>query len=167
MRDIETDRWHRLGSSIVWDSAALAPLLTAGYLLSLREVLSWRKAWPSAPPCGSATVLVGGLEACLDLLAPVEAEQFLRSQIKPLILDFQARWDQRGLVFGFGAPENAFKIEPANEEILFVRRDQSRVRLSFAMWDGSANLNLSRLVQRPTGNAKGKVTIGYHVQRIS
>ena len=105
------------------------------------------------------------LAGALDVRGIIEASG--RSQIKPLILDFQARWDQRGLVFGFGAPENAFKIEPANEEILFVRRDQSRVRLSFAMWDGSANLNLSRLVQRPTGNAKGKGTIGYHVQRIS
>ena len=166
MHEFETDRWHRLGSSIVWDSAALAPLLTAGCLVSLREVLIWRKAWPSAPPCGSDTVLVGGLEACLELLAPVEAEQFLRRQIKPLILDFQRRWDQRGLVFGFGAPENAFRVESANEEILFMRRDQSQVRLSFAMWDGSASLNLSRLMQ-PAGGAKGKGTIGYHVQRIS
>ena len=166
MLDIETDRWRRLGSSIVWDSAALAPLLTAGCLVSLREVLGWRKAWPSAPPCGSDTVLVGGLEACLELLAPPEAEQFLRWQIKPLILNFQARWDQRGLVFGFGAPENAFRVESTNEEILFIRRDQSQVRLSFAMWDGSASLNLNRLMQ-PAGGAKGKVTIGYHVQRIS
>ena len=166
MLDIETDRWRRLGSSIVWNSAALAPLLSAGCLISLREVLSWRKVWPSAPPCGSDTVLVGGLEACMELLVPPEAEQFLRRQIKPLILDFQRRWDQRGLVFGFGAPENAFKVEPASEEILFIRRDQSQVRLSFAMWDGSASLNLNRLVQ-PAGGAKGKVTIGYHVQRIS
>lgn len=166
MLDIETNRWRRLGSSIVWNSAALAPLLSAGCLVSLRQALSWRSAWPPAPPSGSDTVLVGGLEACLEVLAPTEAEQFLRRQIKPLILNFQRRWDQRGLVFGFGAPENAFRVEPANEEILFLRRDQTHVRLSFAMWDGSASLNLNRLVQ-PAVGVKGNVTIGYHVQRIS
>jgi len=166
MIEIESDRWRRLGSSIVWDSAALAPLLSAGCLVSLREALSWRKAWPADPPCGSDTVLVGGLEACLDLLSRDEAEQFLRAQIKPLILDFQRRWDQRGLVFGFAASANAFIVEPLSDEVLFVRRNQSRVRLSFAMWDGSANLNLIRLVQ-PASNSKGRTPIGYHVQRIS
>lgn len=166
MQEIDGTVWHRRGSSIVWDSAALAPLLAKNCLVSLREVLSWRKAWPAAFPTKNSAVLVGGLEACLELLEPVEAENFLRQQVKPLIREFQRRWDSHGLVFGFGASEGAFRVDAVNEEIRFVRRNQTAVRLSFAMWDGSTGLQLSRLVQ-PFGATKSGTTIGYYVPRIS
>jgi hypothetical protein len=166
MEEIESTVWHRRGSSIVWDSATLAPFLADGCLVSLREVLGWRKTWPAASPAGNHTILVGGLEACLELLAPTEAENFLRQEVKPLIREFQRRWDSHGLVFGFGASEGAFRVDAVSEEIQFVRRDQTAVRLSFAMWDGSTGLQLSRLVQTSSA-AKGSATIGYYVPRIS
>jgi hypothetical protein len=164
MQELYGTVWHRRGSSIVWDSAALAPLLADGCLVSLREVLSWRKAWPVVS--SSSPVLVGGLEACLELLPPAEAESLLRQQVKPLIRDFQRHWDNRGLVFGFGAPVGAFQVDPVSEEVCLMRRDQTKVRLSFAMWDGSTDLQLSRLIQ-PSGSAKSDTPIGYYVQRIS
>jgi hypothetical protein len=166
LRELSATTWQRRGSSIVWDRDALGPLLSADCLVSLRKALSWRGGWPVEPPGSGSTVLVGGLETCLEILAPEEAERFLRGTIKPFIVEFQAHWDQRGLVFGFGTSAHSFQLQGSTEELLFVRRDRRAVRLSFAMWDGSSTLNLTRLLREDTQFRNG-VAIGYYVQRIS
>jgi len=45
--------------------------------------------------------LVCGIETFLDVMEPAEAQHFLKSRVKPFVQEFQTRWDQRGLVFGF------------------------------------------------------------------
>ena len=166
MRDLSSTTWQRRGSSVIWDRDALGPLLAADCLVSLRQVLGWRDHWPAEPPGNGSTVLVGGLETCLEVLVPEEAERFLRGTIKPFIIEFQAHWDQRGMVFGFGTSQHSFRLEGATEELYFVRRDRRHVRLSFAMWDGSSTLNLTRLL-REDPQTRNRATIGYYVQRIS
>lgn len=166
MREMSSSAWLRRGSSIVFDKQSLGPLISSGSLISIREALSWMKAWPTEPPSGSRTVLVGGLETCLEVLTSQDAERFLREPVKAFILQFQERWDQVGLVFGFGTSPSSFEVTSAEEEIIFRRRGGERVRLSYFMWDGSSTLNLTRLVR--DGDQPGKqVTVGYHVLRIS
>jgi hypothetical protein len=121
MREMSSSAWLRRGSSIVFDKHSLGELITEGCLISLREALSWMKAWPSQAPGQGQTVLVGGLEACLEVMPQEDAEAFLRNRVKPLVLEFQSRWDQRGLVFGFGTPEWSFQVTAAREEVLFLR----------------------------------------------
>lgn len=166
MRDMSSSAWLRRGSSIVFDKQSLGPLITDGCLVSLREALSWVKSWPEDQPDDRHTVLVGGLETCLEVLSPEDAEAFLRTRIKPFVLEFQSRWDQRGLVFGFGTSEKSFEITATHEEVLFLRRDRKQVRLSYSLWDGSATMNVTRLVRNDSQTGK-KVTIGYYVPRIS
>lgn len=166
MREMSSSAWLRRGSSIVFDKHSLGPLITDGCLVSLREALSWMKSWPAQPPDDRQTVLVGGLETCLEVFSPEDAEAFLRNRIKPFVLEFQSRWDQRGLVFGFGTPEKSFEVTASQEEVLFLRRDRKRVRLSYSLWDGSATMNVTRLV-RDDGQTGKRVTLGYYVPRIS
>jgi len=166
MREMSSSAWLRRGSSIVFDKHSLGPLITDSCLVSLREALSWMRSWPAQPPSDRQTVLIGGLETCLEVLSPKDAEAFLRSRIKPFILEFQWRWDQRGLVFGFGKPAEAFVVTPSDEEVLFIRQDQQRVRLSYSLWDGSATMNVTRLF-RIDGQTGRQITIGYHVPRVS
>jgi hypothetical protein len=163
---MSSSAWLRRGSSIVFDKHSLGPLITKGFLISLREALSWMKAWPAQPPEDGQTVLVGGLETCLEVLSPEDAEEFLRNRITPFVLEFQSRWDQQGLVFGFGTTDKSFEVTASQEEVLFLRRDRKRVRLSYSLWDGSATMNVTRLVRddRQTGK---RITLGYYVPRIS
>ncbi|MEI2687732.1 MAG: hypothetical protein V9G14_16980 [Cypionkella sp.] len=71
-------------------------------------------------------------------MEPAEAQDFLKGRVKPFVQEFQARWDQRGLVFGFGTHERSFELTASDEEVLFIRRDGERVRLSYSLWDVEA-----------------------------
>ncbi|MBI4330983.1 MAG: hypothetical protein HY673_06865 [Chloroflexi bacterium] len=164
MRDMSSSAWLRRGSSIVFDRYTLGPLISSGDLVSVREALGWMTSWPAEPPGRRQTVLVGGIETYLDVLESSEAHEFLKNRVKPFIQEFQARWDQRGLVFGFGTQESSFEVTASEEEVLFIRRDGERVRLSFSLWDGSATMNVARLIRDGQGKT---VTVGYYVARIS
>jgi len=164
MRDMSSSGWLRRGSSIVFDRLILGPIISSGALVSIREALRWVSAWPAEPPVKSQTVLVCGVETILDVMEPDEAQNFLKSRVKPFIQEFQARWDQRGLVFGFGAHENSFEVKSSSEEVLFKRRDNKNVRLSYSLWDGSSSMNITRLIREEQEN---RITVGYYVARIS
>jgi len=67
-------------------------------------------------------------------------------------------------VFGFGTHERSFEVTVSDEEVLFVRRDSGRVRLSYSLWDGSATMDMARLIREEQGQT---TTVGYYVARIS
>lgn len=164
MREMSSTAWLRRGSSIVFDRLTLGPLIGGGALVSMREALRWMNPWPSQPPGSGPTVLVCGIETFLDVMEPAEAQDFLKNRVKPFVQEFQARWDQRGLVFGFGTHERSFELTVSDEEVLFIRRDGERVRLSYSLWDGSATMNVARLIRDEQGKS---ITVGYYVARIS
>jgi len=165
MRDMTATSWLYQGSSVVFTKATLGPLITKNNMISLRQALSWLNAWPESPDGDGKTVLVAGLEVCLDMMDVADAEKLLRQRIKPFILEFQSRWDQCGLIFGFSQMEK-FKINAADDEVMFQRKDRSQVRFSRYLWDGSSTLEIWCLKD---GEASGstKPVIGYHVRRIS
>ena len=146
MREMSSSSWLRRGSSIVFDRLTLGPLIGGGALVSLREALRWMNAWPAEPP-GKRTdgARVRHRQTFLDVMEPAEAQEFLKNRANPFVQEFQARWDQRGLVFGFGTHERSFELTASDEEVLFIRRDGERVRLSYSLWDGSATMNVARL----------------------
>ncbi len=164
MWDMSSSAWLRRGSSIMFDRATLGPLIGGGVIVSIREALGWMNAWPVEPPGNGRTVLVCGIETFLEVMESVEVENFLKNRVKPFVQEFQARWDQRGLVFGFGTHERSFELTASDEEVLFIRRDGERVRLSYSLWDGSATMNMARLVRDEQEN---RITVGYYVARIS
>jgi hypothetical protein len=164
MRDMSSSAWLRRGSSIVFDRLTLGLLIAGGALVSMREALRWMNAWPADPPGKGQTVLVCGIETLLEVIEPSEAENFLKSRVKPFVQEFQSRWDQRGLVFGFGTHERSFELTASDEEVLFVRRDGERVQLSYSLWDGSATMNVTRLIRN---EQEKSITVGYYVARIS
>ncbi len=163
MRDMSSSAWLRRGSSIVFDRLALGLLIGGGPLFSIRESLRWMNDWPTEPP-NNPTVLVCGIETYLDVMDSDEAEKFLKNRVKPFVQEFQTQWDQCGLVFGFGTHEKSFELRASDEEVLFIRRDGEPIRLSYSLWDGSATMNVARLIRDEQGT---NITIGYHVGRIS
>jgi len=161
MRDMSASSWLRQGSSIVFDKTKLGPLVTSGCLISLREALSWIEHFPLAPKNGADTVLVGGLETCLDLLPASDAETWVRTHVRRFIVKFQNEWDRRGLVFGFSTPNKVIH-QISDDEVLF-KSNNKVIRLSHALWNGTATVDVARLVT----DDREVNTVGYHVRRIS
>jgi len=166
METISNTVWQRKGSSIVFDQKSLGPFIADGSVISLRQMLSWTKGLPENPPVPGKTILVSGLETIVETMASQEAEAFLSRRIRPLIIDLQNCWNNCGMVFGFSAHRNAFKETSLEEEVLFQRRDKKQIRLSEGLWDGSAAINMKRIV-REGDKPESEIIIGYYVARIS
>ena len=166
METISNTVWQRKGSSIVFDQKSLGPFIADGSVISLRQMLSWTKDLPENPPVPGKTILVSGLETIVETMASPEAEAFLSRRVRPLIIDLQNRWNNCGMVFGFSAHRNAFKETSLEEEVLFQRRDKKQIRLSEGLWDGSAAINMKRIV-REGDKPESEIIIGYYVARIS
>lgn len=166
MNTISNDVWKRKGSSVIFSQESLAPFISSDALVSLRDFLGWQGCLPSVPPVPERTILVSGLETVLETMEPDEANVFLVQRIRPLLTDIQNRWTDSGVVFGFSSHPKAFEETSLNEEVLFKRRDMKSIRLSDGLWDGSATVNMKRVVTEDN-QFNSDQTVGYYVARIS
>lgn len=166
MESISTTVWQRKGSCVIFDKESLGSFISDGAVVSLRQALTWPKSLPSNPPVPDRTILISGLETVIETMEPAKAEEFLTRRIRPLLIHLQNRWTGCGVVFGFTSHNKSFEETALNEEVLFRRRDRKNVRLSEGLWDGSATVNMKRVV-REGGKPGEEVIIGYYVARIS
>src|ERR1035438_4808120 len=98
MKQLLDTVWHRRGTSWLWDDEALAQICLAGEAWSLRQFVQATGLWPEdLPSNASNTLVVGGLDGCLDLLSPSDAENWLGSEMKKSIHSFQDFYDGKRL----------------------------------------------------------------------
>ncbi len=166
MDTISNTVWQRRGSSVIFDQKSLGRFIREEAVISLRQALAWMNGLPSVPPISGKTILISGLETLIETLPSDEAEDFLTRRIRPLVIQIQNRWTDCGILFGFSSHEKAFEETALEEEVLFRRRDRQTIRLSEALWDGSATLNMKRITREADDTGKN-VTVGYYVARIS
>ncbi|BBO67932.1 hypothetical protein DSCA_18620 [Desulfosarcina alkanivorans] len=166
MDTISNNVWQRRGSCVIFDQKSLGPFIADGSVISLRQALTWSKGLPANPPVSGRTILISGLETVIETTEPQEAEDFLSCRIRPLLIHLQNRWTDCGVVFGFTSHHKAFEETALEEEVLFRRRDRKQIRLSEGLWDGSATVNMKRVV-REGDQSKEEVIVGYYVARIS
>ncbi len=166
MDTISNTVWQRKGSSIIFDQEQLAPFLEKGAVVSLCDALGWMKAFPPLPPVNGQTIVICGIETMLETLAEDAVDDFLIQRVRPLLMKLQNHWTACGVVLGFSFNPNKFEESPMQEEVLFKRGTRSKVRLSEGLWDGSATVNMRRIVdiERRPGQ---EIIIGYYVARIS
>lgn len=163
MKELSADSWKRQGSSVIWDKTELEKLLTSASLVSLRQFLGWHDAWPAQLPRSSRTILVGGLQTCLELLSPAEGAAFLLHRVQALISRQQSKMEQVGVVFAFhNATHRAFDLTQ-RDEISYKRAGQPLMPLSVPLWGRGSSTDI-HLVLR---SGQPREAIGYHVRRIS
>jgi len=164
MKELSADSWKRQGSSIIWDKASLQALLPTASLVSLRQFLSWQDAWPARLPRSSRTVLVAGLQTCMEALSPQQGEAFLLNRVQALIRRQQGKLEQFGIIFGFPtASPRAFEVTQREEDISYKRAAQSLVPLSAPLWGRGTSAEIQILLR----NSQSRDHIGFHVRRIS
>ena len=80
MKQLLDTVWQRRGVSWIWDDEALNLVATPGQVYSLRQLLRCAGHWPEDLPSNSgSTMVVAGLDACLDLMSPDDAEAFIEA----------------------------------------------------------------------------------------
>ena len=103
--------WQRRGVSWIWEESALGTVATAMEVASLRELVLTSSNWPQDLPSNNGnTLVVAGLDACLDLLSPTEAEVWLERYLKRTILDFQDEYQGDGALI-FWLPQGARRLQ--------------------------------------------------------
>ena len=119
MRQLRDSVWQRHGTSWIWDAAALAQVCVANEVWSLRQFMQAAEHWPDdLPSNGSNTLVVAGLEGCLDLLTPADAENWLGSDMKDAILSFQEFYDgQAALLFWLPACAGRITTNSATDAV--------------------------------------------------
>jgi hypothetical protein len=163
---ISNDVWQRRGSSVIFDNDSLRPFIAKGAFVSLRTALSWYADIPSAPPVAGPTVLISGLRTIFETMRPSGAENFLRTRVRPLIIELQNRWTSCGLVFEFNADPKSFRVTGFDEMVLYRLNNGVEADLSFGLWRGSASDSVKKLVREGDRPGAG-VHIGYYVTRVS
>lgn len=163
MKELSADSWKRQGSAIIWDKAILQSLLPSASLVSLRQFLGWETVWPARMPRPCRTILIGGLQTCLESLPQADAEAFLLQRVQKVIHRHQAKLEQYGLIFGFWATQRAFESTQRDEEIYYKPASGPRVAVSFPLWGRGTSADIQLLLR----SGQTREAIGYHVRRIS
>ena len=142
MRQPRDTVWQVRGTSWLWDEEARNQVCVSSEVWSLRQFLRAKGNWPDdLPSNGGRTLVVGGLDASLDLLTPEDAEVWLGDVIKPAILSFQDEWGSDGaLVFWLPGGHNRVKVNPATDEVGWVCQPphSHQIDLGRILW-GQAN----------------------------
>ena len=119
MKQLRDTVWQRRGTSWLWDAEALAQVCVANEVWSLRQFLRAKGSWPDdLPSNGGNTLVVAGLDGCLDLLTPTDAEGWLASEMKDAILSFQAFYEgQAALIFWLPSGAGRITVNPATDAV--------------------------------------------------
>ena len=163
MKELSADSWKRQGSSVIWDKDTLQSLLPVASLVSLRTFLTWHDAWPAQLPRTSRTILIGGLQTCLETLSPTEGDTLL-DRVQALIRRHQSKLEHFGVVFAFhNATHRAFEVTQRDEEISYKRTGQLLMALSVPLWGRGSSADVQSVLR----SGPQREPIGYHVRRIS
>lgn len=118
MRAMTTDVWTRRGISLLWDPYVLAGLCRPEEVFTMRQLFSLVGHWEDDLPSNRGrTLVVAGLEGCMDMLVPDEAEDWLESEVRGAMLSFQEEYSlEAALVFWLPTGGPRVGVNPASED---------------------------------------------------
>lgn len=171
MLALNDTKWQRRGFSLLWGPEALASFARPEEAATVREFFNMSRAWPDALPSSDGDALVvAGLEGCLDSLAPADAEEWLRSDLKEQVLRFQSEYqNDAALIFWLPGGRQRVRVSATSDEINWVCGGQyssTSLPLGRCLW-GGAQSNAVRIVHPPGTDPDGQAWAGLYHPRIS
>lgn len=173
MKIAQADVWKRRGISLLWGATALAELAHPNEVKSIREFFSLAENWPDdLPSNGGQTLVVAGIEGCLDLLCPTEAEAWVETELRPSILDFQEEYSlEAALVFWLPTGRSRVRMNPATESYTWICSapySTETLAVGRILWAG-AEADAGRILDPSSVNQNidGTAWIGLHHPRVS
>ncbi len=173
MQILRQRRWVRHGFSLLWDPTTLASVASPDQVLSMRECFALRHDWPDELPAGGGDALVvAGLEGCLDALDPDDAVTWLESDLKALVLDFQACYmGDAALILWLPSGGKRIRMSAATERYTWTLpppHGDRTLDLGRCLWAG-AESDVARILvsDDPNADYDGPAWVGLHHPRIS
>ncbi len=122
MRQLEDSVWQRRGISWIWEPDALSIVCKPSEVISLRQFIRQTGCWnEDLPSNSSSTLVVAGLDGCLDLLSPTDAEDWLGNTFKQTLLSFQDFCQgEAALVFWLPNCRPRIKINTATDAVTWI-----------------------------------------------
>lgn len=167
MEQMTSEAWKRGGSSLVWMPELLSPLIATGKAVSLREALGWTNAWPAEPPGGLPTVLIGGLQAALEVCGPQQGFDLLRKHVKPMLREAQSQWPQVGIVLGLTGPANVFRVDEETNFVLLKLPGGGEVELTRGLWNGAGRDAFEIIGKTTVAGKEASLRGGFHARHLS
>lgn len=171
MANLADFTWTRRGMSIIWDIHSLLKFCQPSEIVSMRDF--FRMSWPEDLPSNDGrTLIVAGLEGCLDILTLEDAERWLEHDLKSRILSFQDEYEnQASLVFWIPGGKNRLQPNRANGSLVWrcsASQGGQSVSLGMKLWAGSET-DVSRIISSENSDVDpdGAAWIGMHHPRIS
>ena len=89
---VVNDLWKRRGISLLWNADSLNGLCKSNQVISIRQFRSlYAAAWDGVDELmlDEVTLVVAGLESCIDSLDPETASKWLKANLYKEMVDFQ------------------------------------------------------------------------------
>src|ERR1051325_5825303 len=172
MSTINDTRWHRRGFTLLWDAQTLADLARPDEAITMREFLNIRQ-WPDRLNSvhGNA-MLVVGLEGCLDMLMPQDAEAWLNEDFRKQVFRFQSEYEnQCALILWLPDGRQRVRKTPAADEYLWVcapPHSDTNISIGRRLWSG-AESDARRIIgsRQAPSDPDGFAWLGLYHPRIS
>ena len=173
MKILQGDVWTRRGVSLLWGGETLSRLAQPEDVLSIRQFFAMVGHWPDDLPCNQGnTLVVAGLEGCVDIMEPKVAEAWLKSDLLPAVLGFQDEYSlEAALVFWLPTGKSRVRMNRATEAYTWVcsaPHSNKHLELGRILWAG-AEADVGRIMDPTSGHtdADGPAWIGVHHPRLS
>ena len=173
MRTVESDGWKRGGLSLLWGPEALAEIAKPSEVASIRDLFKFSHNWPEDLPSNTGqTLVVAGVEGCLDCLTPEDAAEWIEGGLRPVLLSFQEEYEgQCALVLWLPTGHRRISMNRANETYRwkcnapFPGRE---IEIGRILW-GGAESDAERIIDGRAANRDpdGSAWIGLHHPRLS
>ena len=167
--------WMRRGLSLLWDAESLFKVLPPDRVVSLREFFSMARdrEWPDdLPGAGGDALVVAGVEGCLDALGTDDGTEWLETDLKQIILEFQDEYQgQAALILWLPSGRRRITMAPATEEYSWknaASRTAPSLPIGRCLWLGAAS-DAARIIvsDAPEPDLDGPAWIGLYHPRIS
>lgn len=173
MRLVQDKSWSHRGLSLLWSPELLSEIAKPEEVLSIRSFFELAREWPEDLPSGGGrTLVVAGVEGCVDVLPPAEAEIWLEEELRPRMLDFQEEYEsQMALVLWLPAGRDRVRMTRASESYLWHCAPpwaSQAIPLGRILW-GGAESDVGRILDPNEKNQDfdGLAWSGLHHPRVS
>jgi hypothetical protein len=118
MRAVSDQSWSRRGLSLLWGAESLSRIAHPNQVVSVRQPFALSRAWPEdLPAVEGNTVVVAGVDGCLDALGPEDAAQWLEEDFRRIVVGFQDRYEnQAALILWIPDSRRRIAMPRATEE---------------------------------------------------